>query len=98
MLELTKSAIRYSLALSLFGTQHLANLVTPDNLRRPTSRADAAFYPVTQAVENQLNNSDLIFVAFLLGDDTQRALRDLTFYSLTLRVFTPIYMPSLTRD
>src|SRR6267143_215338 len=98
MLELTKSAIRYSLAMSFFGTQQLANLVTPDNLRHPARRANAAFYPVTQAVENQLNNSDLIFGAFLLGDDAQRALVNLTFDSLTLRVFTPGYMARLTQD
>src|SRR6267143_1461715 len=98
MLELTKSAIRYSLAMSFFGTQQLANLVTPDNLRHPARRANAAVYPVTQAVENQLNDSDLIFGAFLFGNDAQRALVNLTFDSLTLRVFTPSYLAKLTQD
>jgi hypothetical protein len=98
MLELTKSAIRYSWAMSLFGTQQLANLVAPGDQRDPTRGVNAAFYPVTQAVENQLNDSDLIFGAFLLGDDVQRALVDLTFDSLTLRVFTPSSLARLTQD
>jgi len=98
MLELAKSGISYSWAMSLFGTQQLANLVLPGDLREPTRRVNAAFYPVTQAVENQLNDSDLIFGAFLLGDDVQRALVDLTFDSLTLRVFNPSYIAKLTQD
>ncbi len=60
MLELAKSGISYSWAMSLFGTQQLANLVLPGDLREPTRRVNAAFYPVTQAVENRLNDSDLI--------------------------------------
>src|SRR5260370_3318217 len=98
MLELTKSAISYSLAMSFFGTQQLANLVTPDNLRHPTRRANAAFYPITQAVQGRLNDSALLFGAFLLGDDAQRALVDFTFDSLTLRAFTPSYIARLTQD
>lgn len=98
MLELTKSAIRYSWAMSLFGTQQLANLVTPGDLRDPTRRVNAASYPVTQAVQTELNDSDLIFGAFLLGDDAQRALVDLAFDSLTLRIFTPGYIAKLTQD
>ena len=97
MLELTKSAIRYSWAMSLFGTRQLANLFTPGDQRDPTRRVNAGFYPVTQALENQLNNSDLLFAAFLLGNDAQRALVDLTFDSLTLRVFTPSYIAKLTQ-
>jgi hypothetical protein len=98
MLELTKSAISYSWAMSLFGAQQFANLVTPNDLRSPTRRVNAAFYPVTQAVETQLNDSDLIFGAFLLGNDAQRALVDLTFDSLSLRVFSPGYISKLTQD
>src|SRR5205814_3061956 len=97
MLELTKSAISYSWAMSLFGAQQLANLVTAGDLRDPTHRVNAAFYPVTQAFENQLNDSDLIFGAFLVGDDAQRALVNFTFDSLTLRVFSPGYIAKLSR-
>jgi len=98
MLELTKSAMRYSWAISLFGAQQLKNLVTPDNLRHPTRRANAAFYPITQAVEDRLNDSALLFGVFLLGEDAQRALVDLTFDSLKLRAFTPSYIARLTQD
>jgi hypothetical protein len=97
MLELTKSAIRNSWAMSLFGTQQLANLFTPDGRQNPTRTVNAGCYPVTQAVANQLNDSDLLFAAFLLGDDAQRALVDLTFDSLTLRIFTPRYIEKLTQ-
>ncbi len=98
MLELTKSAIRYSWAMSLFGTQQLANAFTRGDQRDPTRTVDAGCYPVTQAVQNQLNNSDLLFAAFLLGDQAQRALVDLTFDSLTLRVFTADYIAKLTES
>ena len=97
MLELTKSAISYSWAMSLFGVQQLANFITPPDLRRPTRNVKAAFYPVTQAIETELNDKALIFGAFLLGNDAQRALVDLTFDSLTLRVFTPGYVEKLTQ-
>lgn len=98
MLQLTKSAISYSWAMSLFGAQQLANLVAPNDRRDPERGVNAAFYPVTQAVETQLNNSDLIFGAFLLGDDAQRGLVDLAVDSLTLRVFSPSYVAKLTQD
>lgn len=98
MIELTKSAIRCTWAMSLFGTQQLANLVMPADPRHPGRQIEASFYPVTQAVENELNDNDLIFGAFLLGNDVQHALVDLTFDSLTLRVCTPDYIAKLTRD
>ncbi len=98
MLELTKSAISYSWAMSLFGAQQLANSIAPGALRDPTRRVNAAFYPVTQAIRTQLNDSDLIFAALVLGNDAQRALVDLAFDSLTLRVFSPSYVTKLTQD
>ena len=93
MLELTKSAISYSWAMSLFGSQQLANLVTPGD---PTRRADAAFYSVTQATQNQFN--DLIFGGFQIGDEMQRGLVDFAFDTLTLRAFAPSYVSRLTSD
>jgi len=96
MLELTKSAISYSWAMSLFGTQQLANLVTPSDQRNPTRRADAAFYSVTQATQNQLNT--LFFGGFQIGNEVQRGLVDLAFDTLTLRAFAPSYVSRLTSD
>lgn len=98
MLELTKSAIRCSWAMSLFGTQQLANLLMPEDLQDPGRKANAALYSVTQALETRLNENSLIFAAFLLGDDAQRALVDLTFDSLTLRVFDQQYITELTQN
>jgi len=97
MLELTRSAISYSWAMSLFGTQQLAKLFMPDELRAP-ARVKADLYPVTQAFKNELNNNNYIFAAFLLGDDAQRGLIDITFDSLELRAFTPSYLEKLTRN
>src|ERR1051325_6177426 len=98
MIELTTSAIRFSWAMSLFGIQQFANIAAPHDLCQPTRKAAAAFYPVTQAIENKLGNDDLLFAAYLLGDDTQRALVDLFFDTLTLRAFTPGYLYRLSED
>jgi hypothetical protein len=96
MLELTKSAFSYSWAMSLFGSQQLANLVAPADWRDPTRRADAAFYSVTQATQNQFN--DLIFGGFQIGDEVQRGLVDFAFDTLTLRAFAPSYVSRLSAD
>jgi hypothetical protein len=96
MLELTKSAISYSWAMSLFGSQQLANLVAPADRRDPTRRAAAAFYSVTQATQNQFD--DLVFASFQIGDEVQRGLVDLAFDTLTLRAFAPSYVSRLTSD
>ena len=96
MLELTKSTLSYSWAMSLFGVQQMANLIVPRSLRQPTREANAASYKVTQATETQFG--DLIFGAFQIGDDTQRFLVDLMFDTLTLRAFTPSYVYRLTSD
>src|SRR5258707_158448 len=90
MLELTKSAFSYSWAMSLFGSQQLANLVAPADWRDPTRRADAAFYSVTQATQNQFN--DLIFGGFQIRGKgvpirailTDEHARDLADKSLTM--------------
>ena len=98
MVDLTKSAISFSWAMSLFAVQQFANIAVPGDLCRPTRKANAAFYPVTQAVENELNKNDLIFATYLLGDDAQRAVTDLIFDTLTLKAFTPGYISKLSQD
>jgi hypothetical protein len=98
MLELTKSAVSYSWAMSLFGAQQFAHFVLPQDLVRPAKSLAAAFYPLTQAIETEVTDSDLIFGAFLFGDEAQRALVDLTFDSLTLKAFTPEYLEKLGHD
>jgi len=96
MLQLTRSAISYSWAMSLFGAQQFTSLVTPDDLRDPTRRANAASYSVTQATENQFN--DLIFGGFQIGDEVQRGLIDLMFDTLTLQAFAPSYVSRVTTE
>jgi hypothetical protein len=98
MVELTKSAISLSWAMSLFGIQQLANIALPRDFRWPTGEANSAFYPVRQAIENELNSSDLIFGTYLLGNDAQRAVVDLMFDTLTLRAFTPSYISKLSEN
>src|SRR6266576_2885214 len=96
MLELTRSAISYSWAVSLFSAQQLTSLVTPDNLRDPAREVNAASYSVTQATQNQFN--DLIFGGFQIGDEVQRGLIDLMFDALTLRAFAPSYVSRVTSE
>jgi hypothetical protein len=98
MVDLAKSAMSFSWAMSLFSVQQLANIAIPRDLSRPTRRAATAFYPITQAIETELNSSDLLFASYLLGDDTQRAVVDFVFDTLTLRSFTPGYISKLSQD
>ena len=96
MLELTKSAISYSWAMSLFGVQQIANLLKPDDACDPTRRVNAAFYSDVQATQNQFG--DLIFGGFQIGDDLQRRLIDGAVDALTLRAFSPGYISRMTFD
>jgi hypothetical protein len=96
MLELTKAALSFSWAMSLFGTQQLTNLVAPNDLRKPTRRANAAFYSVTQATQTQLN--DLLFGGFQIGDEVERRLVDLAYDTLTLQAFRPSYVRTVSAD
>lgn len=92
--ELSKSALRYSWAMSLFGVKELANLLTPG--RGGVRRAQAAFYSVTQATEDEFG--DPLRAAFELGNDLQREFVDLTFDFLTLRALNPRYLARLGSD
>jgi hypothetical protein len=94
MRELTKSALRYTWAMSLFGVQQAANLLTPTDLREPTRKANDAFFSVKQSAENEFG--DLVFGAFQIGDEVQRGLTNLFFDALTLRAFNPRYVSNLT--
>src|SRR5947207_687252 len=96
MLELTKSAISYSWAMSLFSVQQVANLLAPRDVSDPMCKADAASYSVTQATQNQF--SDLLLGGFQIGDEAQRGLVNLMFDILTLRALAPSYISRLTSD
>src|ERR1051325_2992611 len=94
MRELAKSAARYTWAMSIFGVQQAANVLTLSNGRQPGHRANAAFFSVEQAAENEFD--DLVFAAFQVGDEVQRGLTDIFFDTLTLQAFTPNYISTLT--
>ena len=94
MRELTKSAARYTWAMSLFGVQQAMNVLTPSSFRQPARRANSAFFSVKQAAEIQFD--DLVFAAFEVGDEVQRGLTDIFFDAVTLQAFHPNYLSNLT--
>ena len=96
MYELTKSAMSYSWAMSLFAVQQMTNLLLPADCTQPTRRVNAGSYSLTQASQQQLN--DLLFGAFQIGDDVQRGVVDLMFDTATCRAFTPAYLSRLTAN
>ncbi|HSE19902.1 MAG TPA: hypothetical protein VLB46_22765 [Pyrinomonadaceae bacterium] len=87
MRELAKSAARYTWAMSLFGVQQAANVLAP-------RKADAAFFSVTQAAENEFD--DLVFAAYQVGDEVQRGLTEIVFDTVTLQALNPGYISMLT--
>lgn len=91
MRELTKSANSYTWAMSLFGVQQAANVLT---LARSGRKANAAFSSINQAA--QIEFDDLIFAAYEVGDEVQRGLTNIFFDTLTLRAFNPNYVSQLT--
>src|SRR6476469_1615464 len=93
MRELAKSAARYTWAMSIFGVQQAANVLTLSNGRQPR-KANAALYSVTQAAENEFE--DLVFAAYQVGDEVQRGLTEIVFDTVTLQAFNPGYISMLT--
>lgn len=94
MRELAKSAVRYTWAMSLFGVQQAANVLALSNCRQPARKTNAAFFSVKQAAETQFD--DLIFAAFLVGDEMQRSLTNIFFDTVTLQALKPNYLSALS--
>lgn len=94
MRDLTKATFGYTWAMSLFGLQQASNLLAPRDRAGRTREANAAFYSVTQAAENEFDS--LLFGAFQIGDEVQRGLTNLFFDALTLRALDPRYVSNLT--
>lgn len=69
MREFTKSILSFSWAMSLFGVQQTANLLSP-------AKATKAFNHVTEASEEEL--CDLLKTTFYAGDRLQQGAVDLT--------------------
>src|ERR1044071_577229 len=94
MRELAESAARYTWAMSIFGVQQAANVLTLSNCPPSARKANAAFFSVTQAAENEFD--DLVFAAYQIGDEVQRGLTDIFFDTVTLQAFNPNYISTLT--
>src|ERR1051325_26546 len=94
MRELAKSAVRYTWAMSLFGIQQAANVLTPSSFQEPAPKANAAFFTVKRVTENEFD--DLLSAAYQVGDEVQRGLTDIFFDTVTLQAFNPNYISTLT--
>ncbi|MCH9651598.1 MAG: hypothetical protein K0U98_25455 [Deltaproteobacteria bacterium] len=73
MYELTKSVVRFSWLMPLFGMQQMANVLVPKEGQRPTARPDEAFDAVTSELRQQLGGLEGVFEA---GDRLQRGFVD----------------------
>ena len=80
MREFTKSLSSFWWAMSLFGVQQTANLLSPD-------RAAKAFDSVTKASQEQLGNT--LKSTFNVGDRLQRTAVDLTLGMFTGQMLNP---------
>src|ERR1700716_110795 len=76
MLELTKSVISLSWALSLLGIKQAANLVTPGS-RNQVQQAGSVFDSITETAVGQLDES--MKGVFRSGDNMQGRLVDMMF-------------------
>jgi len=86
MREFTKSAVRFSWAMSLFGLKQMTNIFAPPPSPGGTHPATDAFNKVTDCTEEQFGN--VLDSTFKAGDNLQRGLVDLMFGWLTLQPFT----------
>src|SRR5215831_11098598 len=80
MRDLTKSMISFSWALSVFGAQQAANILSP-------SKAARAFNNVTEATRKEFGG--VTEATFRAGESLQRGLVDLTFSMFSPRVLNP---------
>ncbi|MFY9826223.1 MAG: hypothetical protein WAM82_32965 [Thermoanaerobaculia bacterium] len=81
MRELTKSMFSLSWAMSLFGLEQMAGLLTP------ASRSAGSFETVIRSTQEQLRPA--LRSTFQTGDTLQRRLVDLTFSLFTLGLWAP---------
>jgi hypothetical protein len=84
MREFTKSIVRYTWAMSLFGVQQAFNLVTPQG-QCQDHPATNAFNSVAGAARQELGNT--LASTYRAGDNLQRGLVDATFSVFTLGIF-----------
>ncbi len=74
MRDVTKSMIRFSMAMTLFGAKQVANLVSKSSANESVHPATAAFDAVSGAAEQNLD--DVYRSAYRAGDHFQRGVVD----------------------
>jgi len=96
MRELTKSMIRFSWAMSLFGIKQMSSLLRKPNPDLPISPASSALDSITAAAERKLGNG--YHAAFRAGDHLQRGLVDAAASVLTAESFEPSRAARIAQD
>jgi hypothetical protein len=92
--EFTKSIITCVWALSLFGAEQLARILTPREAGPARRQVATAFAAVTHATATQFG--EVGRETFQAGDQLQKGMVDLVFNLVTLEAFTPRYMTKMT--
>lgn len=85
--DLTKSAVSFSLGMTIFGIQQVANIFTPQSPSQPTHSATLAFNHMAKSAEEKLGET--LKGAFRASDTLQRGLIEITFGFMTLEGFNP---------
>src|SRR5262245_7999514 len=94
--ECTKSMMSCVWALSLFGAEQVARILSPHDTSPARLQAPAALAAVTHTAETQLGEvSSSIFQA---GEQLQRGLLDLMWSLVTLDTSTPRYLTKVSFD
>jgi hypothetical protein len=83
MVETAKSFASLSWAASVFSAQQFVNLLTD------RTRAEAAYYTVTEAAIRQFSTEPILFGVYQIGDQIQRSGIDLAGDALRLRPLDP---------
>jgi hypothetical protein len=94
MVELAKSAVRVPWAASVFGVQQLVNLLSKNG----GTKAPAAFYSATKAVQGEFEDNPLLFGINQLGDLAQRRLVDFSCDFLRLKPLDPEWLAGQWAD
>jgi hypothetical protein len=89
MIDITKSLLSTSWALSLFGVKQIMNMVKPGSPGQAHQAVDA-FDAATQAVGGDLD--DMTHSLFAVGDELQREIIDLLASSMTVKALNPLNM------
>lgn len=85
MLQLVQSMVRLPWGTSVFGVQQILNLLSAGGARTD----EGTFYSATTGIVEQFASSPLVFGAYQLGDETQKAAVDLIWDVLELQAFKP---------